>query len=122
MSAVLQKDESYMKKEIIPVFFAVDDNYVDYLQITLASIIDNAKNEKYSYDFYILHNGLGQESRKKLSALSHRRFRIYRRRTNDSIHPLQTDRWKDGDIPRQRRMETIHWINNSFDRANTSNP
>ncbi len=65
-----------MKKEIIPVFFAVDDNYVDYLQITLASIIDNAKNEKYSYDFYILHNGLGQESRKKLSALSHRRFRV----------------------------------------------
>ena len=42
-----------MKKERITVFFAVDDNYVDFLLITLASIVDNAKDEKYSYNFKI---------------------------------------------------------------------
>lgn len=65
-----------MKKKRIPVFFAVDDNYVDYLQITIASIIDNAKNEDYSYNFIIMHSGLSIESRRKLNKLKHHRFKI----------------------------------------------
>ncbi|MBO4356186.1 MAG: 1-acyl-sn-glycerol-3-phosphate acyltransferase [Clostridia bacterium] len=63
-------------KNIIPVFFAVDDNYIDYLKVALASIIDNANDKSYSYNFYVLHNGLSKESRKKLSELKSRRFRI----------------------------------------------
>ena len=65
-----------MKKERITVFFAVDDNYVDFLLITLASIVDNAKDERYSYNFKILHSGLSQASRKKLSKFNHHRFKI----------------------------------------------
>lgn len=65
-----------MKREKIVVFFAVDDNYVDFLRITLASIIDNAKDERYCYDFYVMHNGLKRESKKKLRELSSHRFKI----------------------------------------------
>ena len=65
-----------MKKERITVFFAVDDNYVDFLLITLASIVDNAKDEKYSYNFKILHSGLSQASRKKLSRFNCHRFKV----------------------------------------------
>ena len=65
-----------MKKEKITVFFAVDDNYIDFLTITLSSIIDNAKDEKYSYNFYIMHNGLSKESKKKVRRLSSHRFKV----------------------------------------------
>ena len=65
-----------MKREKIVVFFAVDDNYVDFLRITLTSIIDNAKDERYCYDFYIMHDGLKRESKKKLRELSTHRFKV----------------------------------------------
>ena len=65
-----------MKKEKITVFFAVDDNYIDFLSITLLSIIDNAKDENYTYQFYIMHNGLKKESKKKLKHLSNHRFSV----------------------------------------------
>ena len=65
-----------MKQEKITVFFAVDDNYVDFLLISLESIIDNAKDENYCYQFYIMHNGLSKESRKKIKHLSKHRFTI----------------------------------------------
>ena len=65
-----------MKQEKITVFFAVDDNYVDYLQITLTSIIENAKDENYCYQFYVMHNGLSKESRRKLKHLSNHRFKV----------------------------------------------
>ena len=65
-----------MKKKVIPVFFAVDDNYVDYLTIAIASIIDNAKDESYRYNLNILHNGLSNESKKKIKKLKNHRFHI----------------------------------------------
>ena len=66
----------HMKQEKISVFFAVDDNYVDFLQITLTSIIENAKDEKYCYRFYVMHNGLSKESKKKLKHFSNHRFKV----------------------------------------------
>ncbi len=63
-------------KKTIQVFFAVDDNYIDYLKIALTSIIENAANTEYSYHFRILHSGLSPESKKKLLPLRSERFRI----------------------------------------------
>ena len=54
-----------MKRKRIPVFFAVDDNYVEFLSVTIASIIDNAKDESFAYTFYVLHNGLSKKSKKR---------------------------------------------------------
>ena len=65
-----------MKRKRIPVFFAVDDNYIDFLEVTIASIIDNAKDESFAYTFYVLHNGLSKASKKKLKKLKHHRFKF----------------------------------------------
>ena len=41
------------KMKEIPIFFATDDNYVPFLEITIRSIIDNA-SKKYNYVINIL--------------------------------------------------------------------
>ncbi|MEG1804296.1 MAG: glycosyltransferase family 8 protein [Clostridia bacterium] len=46
-----------IKTNKIPIFFAVDDNYVPYLTVALRSLIDNA-NQENKYSVYILNNGL----------------------------------------------------------------
>ena len=43
-----------MNTKSINVFFAVDDNYIDYLAVAMKSIIDNAKDLKYSYNFIVI--------------------------------------------------------------------
>ena len=53
-------------KEIIPIFFATDDNYVPYLDVTLASLIENASND-YFYDIHILNTGLNYFNKFKIS-------------------------------------------------------
>ena len=78
-----------MKRKRIPVFFAVDDNYVEFLEVTIASIIDNAKDESFAYTFYVLHNGLSKKSKKRLSKLSHRRFRIVYYNVSGSLGQME---------------------------------
>ena len=78
-----------MKKKRIPVFFAVDDNYVDFLRVTIASIIDNAKDESFAYTFYVLHNGLSKESKKNLRKLAHNRFRFVFYNVGPSISQME---------------------------------
>ena len=53
-------------KTIIPLFFAVDDNYIKFLSITLESIFDNASKD-YSYDVVVLNTGLKDESKEVLN-------------------------------------------------------
>ena len=43
----------------INLFFAVDNNYSTFLSVTLNSIMDNA-NPNYTYDCYVLDNGVHQ--------------------------------------------------------------
>ncbi len=50
-----------MKNKTIPVFFAVDDNYVPYLAVTLKSITDNASKNNF-YEIYVLTESLSNES------------------------------------------------------------
>ena len=64
-----------MKQKHIPIFFAVDDNYVDFLVITIVSIKENA-SKSYIYDLYIMHTGLSSESREKLKKLADKTFKI----------------------------------------------
>ncbi len=45
------------QKEIIPIFFATDDNYAPYLCVALKSITKNC-NKKFNYRVHILHTGL----------------------------------------------------------------
>ncbi|MBQ4116043.1 MAG: glycosyltransferase family 8 protein [Clostridia bacterium] len=49
-----------MNKEI-PIFFSTDDNYIPYLDVAIASLIDNA-SKKYSYRIIVLNTGLQPEN------------------------------------------------------------
>ena len=53
------------KREIIPVFFATDDNYVPFLAVAIKSLLENASQE-YFYNIHILTDGLTNESITKL--------------------------------------------------------
>ncbi len=46
-------------KPIIPIFFAVDDNYAPYLAVSMRSLIDNASPD-YQYNIYILIDKLNE--------------------------------------------------------------
>ena len=52
----------------IPVFFAVDDNYIPYLTVALKSLIDHSKKTN-KYEINIIHNELSLQSKKILKML-----------------------------------------------------
>ena len=49
----------------IPIFFSSDDNYIPYLDIAIASLIDNASKD-YKYRIIILNTGLQQNNIDKI--------------------------------------------------------
>lgn len=68
--------DKYMNKMTIPVFFTIDDNYAATLAVTLSSIIENCATNIYDYHLIILHQGLSEENKKRLSALSCEHFKV----------------------------------------------
>lgn len=56
-----------MKPNIIPIFFATDDNYLDYLLVTLASLKDHASKNNH-YDLYVLYDRVSFSNRKRVKA------------------------------------------------------
>ena len=50
-------------KETIPIFFAVDDFYTDYLCVTLQSLIENSSS-RYNYMIYVLIDELSEKNKK----------------------------------------------------------
>ena len=55
-------------KEIIPVFFAVDDNYIPYLTVALRSLIDNSSS-RFDYHINVLIDTLSEKSKDILLAM-----------------------------------------------------
>ncbi len=52
----------------IPVFFAVDENYFEYLTVAITSILES-KNENDYYDFFVLSDDFDKEKISKLKKL-----------------------------------------------------
>ena len=50
-----------LAKPIVPIFFAVDDNYAPYLAVAMRSLIDNASND-YQYNIHILIDKLNDQN------------------------------------------------------------
>ncbi len=48
-------------KNIIPIYFAIDDNYAPYLVVTMQSIMENANKENF-YKFHILNTFLSERN------------------------------------------------------------
>lgn len=61
--------------KLIPIFFAVDDNYVPFLLVTLESITANASKD-FDYNFYVLNNGISPENVEKLNRYNHDNYKV----------------------------------------------
>lgn len=57
-----------MKKDSIIIAFAVNDEYVPYLEVAITSIVDNANSDKI-YEIYILHKNLLDDNKEKICQL-----------------------------------------------------
>ena len=55
----MDKKKNYKQK--IPICFATDDNYVPFLTVALASLLDNASKENF-YKIYVLTSHLSDEN------------------------------------------------------------
>ncbi len=59
----------------IPIFFSIDDNYSELLQIALFSIAKNS-SKKNVYDIYILNTGLSDYHKKNILKFQNKNFKI----------------------------------------------
>ena len=57
------------EKQIIPIFFAVDDRYSPYLCVALRSLIDNSTS-KYDYRIFVLIEELSDENKNSLGSMA----------------------------------------------------
>lgn len=63
------------KKEVVPIFFSVDDNYVPYLAVALKSLIYNS-SKKYNYKAIILHQDVNENNIRRIENLKTNGFDI----------------------------------------------
>ena len=54
-----------MKENIIPIFFAVDDEYIPFLAVALQSLIENSSKEN-EYVIKILYTNISEENTKNM--------------------------------------------------------
>lgn len=52
-------------KKIIPIFFALDDNYVPFFAVAVKSLIINA-SKNYFYNIHLLNDGISEENKARL--------------------------------------------------------
>lgn len=64
-----------MNNKVIPIFFAINDSYCPYVSVALISAIKNSSPEN-NYRAIILHEGVSEENKAKLSALATDNFKI----------------------------------------------
>ncbi len=55
------------KKEVIPVFFSCDSNYIPFLAVTIQSIIETASSDN-QYDLYVLNSGFDKSAKETLKS------------------------------------------------------
>ncbi len=64
-----------MPNKEIPIFFSTDDHYIPFLDIAVASLIENASPE-YTYRILVLNTGLKPENVRKIKANGRAGFTI----------------------------------------------
>ena len=53
-------------KQVIPIFFAVDDGYIPFLAVSIQSLVDHASNE-HQYVIKVLYTNISEENQKNIS-------------------------------------------------------
>lgn len=64
-----------MNKNVIPVFFTIDDGYAPFLSVALGSAVKNSSKEN-NYKAIILHEDLSKENIEKLQSLATDNFTV----------------------------------------------
>lgn len=63
------------EKNVIPVFYACDDNFVKYTIVSLRSLMENAKADA-AYRIHVLHTDISEGMQKKILAMATDKFHI----------------------------------------------
>ena len=53
-------------KQVIPIFFAVDDGYIPFLAVSIQSLVDHASDEN-QYVIKVLYTNISEENKKNIS-------------------------------------------------------
>ena len=61
------------RNNIIPIFFACDDNFVKYTMVSMRSIMDNASKD-YQYVIHILNTNIWDELKKAVKDMENDNF------------------------------------------------
>ena len=64
-----------MNKDLIPIFFTTDDNYIPYMAVSIESIKEHASKD-YIYDIKILHTNVNEENQKKIKKFQNKNILI----------------------------------------------
>ena len=75
-------------KNNIPIFFSIDDNYLNYFLVTVESLKDHANKENH-YSLYVLYTNLSQKSRRLIKRYQDKNFEINFVDMSDSIKSLE---------------------------------
>lgn len=76
-----------MNHEIIPIFYACDDNFVKYTIVSLYSMIQNASKD-YHYHIYVLNTNITDEMKEKVYSLANENFEISFEDVTDYLHSI----------------------------------
>ena len=63
------------EKQIIPIFYASDENYLPFLAVSLDSLKENASKE-YRYEIYILNTDIKEQATERVMKLQDENFKI----------------------------------------------
>lgn len=61
----MNNNKKTTKMKEVPIFFAVDDNYIPMLSVAIKSMLDNA-SKSYKYLIKVLNTGIREENKQKL--------------------------------------------------------
>ncbi|MBP3599599.1 MAG: 1-acyl-sn-glycerol-3-phosphate acyltransferase [Clostridia bacterium] len=64
-----------MKEQIIPIYYATDNNFIKYTIVSIYSMIKNA-SKNYKYHIYILHTEISSEMKNEVLKLGNGNFEI----------------------------------------------
>lgn len=75
---------------LIPIFYAIDDNYSKYVYVSIKSLIEN-RNKEYAYDINIIYESISIKNSEILKSLETDNVRIILTQMNENLSMI-TDR------------------------------
>ncbi len=73
-----------MKREVIPIFYAIDDGYAKFVAVSIKSLIDNASKD-YDYDINVIYENLSEKNASKLKSLETDNVKIILTEMNQNL-------------------------------------